>query len=272
LIGAQNRAALGVAGIRIEHLRAEWERPHFRLGEDNLVADLGDGRLAGYAAVSPTGGLVLAASDDALADELYARIRDRARGRGDKAIAVTVLSGEGLLASLVRRHPFALDHETLTMWRPLGEPVEDPAPLDGVVIRTFELTDALAVHQLLDEAYLAWDASYVPVSHDGWASSMLGDSDFDPKTWFVAERDGELTGCALHWSTGWLKDIAVRQSERGRGLGSALVQRGLAEFSRRCCTRVGLKVDAGNPTGAIRLYERMGFATTNRQAAWVSIL
>jgi ribosomal protein S18 acetylase RimI-like enzyme len=158
------------------------------------------------------------------------------------------------------------------MWRPLGEPVENPAPIDGVAIRTFELSDALAVHELLDEAYLAWDTSYVPISHDGWVSVMTGDSEFDAKVWFVAERNGRLVGCALHWSGGWLKDLAVRESERGRGLGAALVQQGLAEFSRRACTRVGLKVDAGNPTGAIRLYERMGFVTTARQAAWVSIL
>ena len=36
---------------------------------------------------------------------------------------------------------------------------------------------------------------------------------------------------------------------------------GLAEFSRRGCARVGLKVDAANPTGAVRLYERLGFLT-----------
>ena len=43
LLGAQNRAAAGVAGIRVEHLRSEWELPGFRLGEDNLVAEDGGG-------------------------------------------------------------------------------------------------------------------------------------------------------------------------------------------------------------------------------------
>ena len=101
---------------------------------------------------------------------------------------------------------------------------------------------------------------------------MTGDAEFDPAVWFLAERDGSLVGCALHWSSGWLKDVAVRESERGRGLGATLVRMGLAEFSRRGCARVGLKVDAGNPTGAVRLYERLGFVTTNRQAVWVATL
>jgi hypothetical protein len=71
LLGAQNRAASGIAGIRAEHLRSEWEQPGFTLGVDNLVADEG-GRLVGYAAVTPRRELILAAGDDEVADELLA--------------------------------------------------------------------------------------------------------------------------------------------------------------------------------------------------------
>lgn len=265
MIGAPSDRAL-------ELLRAEWARPDFELGLDNLVAVGEEGRLVGYASMSPNGELALAAENDALADDLYGLIRDRARDRGDRTLAVTVGSPGGTLASLVARHPFTLDHDTLTMWRPLDEPVADPAAPEGIALRSFEPVDARAVHALLDAAYLAWDTAYVPVSHEGWASAMTGDAEFDPAVWFLAERDGALVGCALHWSSGWLKDLAVRESERGRGLGATLVQMGLAEFSRRGCARVGLKVDAANPTGAVRLYERLGFVTTNRQAVWVATL
>jgi ribosomal protein S18 acetylase RimI-like enzyme len=60
----------------------------------------------------------------------------------------------------------------------------------------------------------------------------------------------------------------VRESERGRGLGAALVRQGLAEFARRGVAGVGLKVDAANPTGALRLYERLGFVLDQREAVW----
>ena len=111
-----------------------------------------------------------------------------------------------------------------------------------------------------------------PLAHDDWLRWMTGDPDFDPTVWWLAERDGELVGCALHWRTGLLKDLAVRGSERGRGLGAALVQQGLAEFARRGVDRVGLKVDAANPTGAVRLYERLGFVVERREAVWASSL
>ena len=74
------------------------------------------------------------------------------------------------------------------------------------------------------------------------------------------------------WRTGFLKDLAVREAERGRGLGAALVQQGLAEFARRGVAAVELKVDAANPTGAVRLYERLGFVLERREAVWASSL
>ena len=129
-----------------------------------------------------------------------------------------------------------------------------------------------AVHSLLDEAYGAWDESYVPLSHADWVSRMTGDPEFDPSVWWLAERDGALAGCALHWNSGWLKDLVVLGSERGRGLGAALVGLGLAEFTRRGLRRVGLKVDAANPTGAVALYERFGFVLASTEAVWVSSL
>jgi len=50
----------------------------------------------------------------------------------------------------------------------------------------------------------------------------------------------------------------VRAPWRGRGLGQALLLASFAEFHRRCRMRVELGVDSANPTGATRLYERVG--------------
>jgi ribosomal protein S18 acetylase RimI-like enzyme len=271
LIGVQNRAAVGAAGVRVGQVRNDWEATGFRVGLDNLVAEDG-GLLVGYGALTPEGALVLAALDDPIADALLACVFERAQERGDGCVRVKVAATGSDLERLVRRHPFRLERETLLMRRALDEPVSQPAVPAGLAIRTFEPSDAASVRALLNAAYGAWDESYVPLDHEVWVAWMTGDSEFDASVWWLAERCGVLVGCALHWGSGWLKDLAVIDAERGRGLGATLVQFGLAEFTTRGLRRVGLKVDGSNPTGAIRLYERLGFVTESSEAVWASTL
>jgi ribosomal protein S18 acetylase RimI-like enzyme len=258
MLARQTRTGGGGPMEHAEFVRAEWELPSFEVGRDNWVAGNG-----GYAAVTPTGGLVLAARDEATADALIARAVTRAREQGFASLQLNVLNRDEQHV-----HPFELQTDVLTMWR--GFRGTEPAPSwpQGSSARTFDPADGSAVHALLDEAYRGWDTHYVPLAHDDWVLLMTGDIEFDPTVWWLAERDGELVGCALWWSSGWLKDIVVRESERGRGLGSALVRQGFAEFARRGKQRVGLKVDASNPTGAPQLYERLGFVIERREQIW----
>jgi ribosomal protein S18 acetylase RimI-like enzyme len=255
-------AVAGLLAVRPELLRSDWDLPSFDIEADAWVAET-DGRIVGYAAVAAGERLVLAGPD-----ELLDRARDRARERGFRTLSLTTARAAGDL----ERQGFRLVQETLALGRPLDGPIDEPAWPAGIRVRTFEPADAGAVHALLDEAYRAWDSRHVPLAHDDWLRWMTGDPDFDPTVWWLAEREGELAGCALHWRTGWLKDLAVRGPERGRGLGAALVRQGLAEFARRGVARVGLKVDAANPTGAVQLYERLGFVLERREAVWASSL
>ena len=77
---------------------------------------------------------------------------------------------------------------------------------------------------------------------------------------------------ALHWKEhdgrGWVKDLAVHERERGHGLGTALLHHAFRAYADRGVERVGLKVDSTNPTGAPRLYERLGFETDQRLGIW----
>jgi ribosomal protein S18 acetylase RimI-like enzyme len=147
---------------------------------------------------------------------------------------------------------------------------------DGVTVRTFTDSDAQAVQALLDEAYTAWDDAYVPRPHDDWLQWMTEHDEFDSTLWFLVDRDADLVACGLYWRVhegrGWVKDLVVREGERGRGLGKALLHHAFAEYRRRGAERIGLKVDAGNPTGAPGLYERVGFVTDRRYGTWVKRL
>ena len=90
--------------------------------------------------------------------------------------------------------------------------------------------------------------------------------------WFLAEDGNELVGVCLTWKEGWIKDLAVAPGARGRGLGESLVRHALARLYTRGLRRVGLKVDARNPTGALRLYERVGMSVVKRYRFYVKKL
>jgi len=187
------------------------------------------------------------------------------------SIEATVVAADAPFHSLVQRSGFVYERVILRMWRLLEEAVATPAWPDGVTVRAYDDRDGPRVKALLDDAY-AWDAGYAPQPFAEWHSYMTDDDEFDPSLWFLVERDGELVACVLHWKEhnrrGWLKDIAVREDARGAGLGKALIRHGLRAYSARGVQRVGLKVDAANPTGAADLYAREGFVIDQHLEIW----
>jgi ribosomal protein S18 acetylase RimI-like enzyme len=80
------------------------------------------------------------------------------------------------------------------------------------------------------------------------------------------ERDGKRFYDAIvesfseewGWDWGWIYFLAVRPGWRRRGLGEALLRESFREFFRRGEHTIALGVDSQNPTGATRLYERVG--------------
>ena len=149
------------------------------------------------------------------------------------------------------------------MWRVLDGDLPEPRWPEGVAVRAYVPADAVGVKALLDDAYAAWDDAYVMRTQNEWQRWMTQHDEFDPELWFLVERAGSLVACALHWKEsngrGWVKDLVVRESERGRGLAKALLHLGFRSYAARGVERVGLKVDSRNPTGALQLYERLGF-------------
>jgi mycothiol synthase len=275
LLAARSRAAFGTSDVQLEHLRDAWKLPSFEVGRDNWAA-VDDGAIVGYAAIPATQHLEHAARDAAVGDALLTRALERARERGFDHVSVTAVPEDRPLSDLVRRHGFVRDREILRMWKQLNGADPQPAWPPETSVRTYTDADSRRVHTLLDEAYETWDETYVAREHDDWLAFMTRHDEFDPDLWFLVERDGDLVAAALHWKEhrgdGWVKDIVVRESERGRGLGKALLLHAFDAYARRGASRVGLKVDSTNPTGAPQLYERVGFEIDRRYEIWATAL
>ena len=69
-------------------------------------------------------------------------------------------------------------------------------------------------------------------------------------------------------SRGWCENISTRAPWRGRGVASALISRALQALRDRGMTQAALGVDAQNETGALRLYQAMGFQEVARETEW----
>lgn len=65
-------------------------------------------------------------------------------------------------------------------------------------------------------------------------------------------------GFAQCWTSAFIKDIAVSHDWRGKGVGRALMAEVFTLFKARGASAVTLKVEADNPSGAVRFYQALG--------------
>jgi ribosomal protein S18 acetylase RimI-like enzyme len=246
-------------------LRSRWHVPSFDPSRHLWLAEGAFGAL--YA---PDEAVVLGSA--AQVAPLLERIEARAREEALPQLAFVIPERDEPAWRAYEQSGFTLATEVLKLEVDLDQAPRDASPPDGVTLRTYGDADAHAVRDLLDLAYLGWDETYVPFEHGDWLAFMTEHDGFDPAFWFLAEAAGELAGVCLTWKEGWIKDLAVAPAERGRGLGEALLRHAFARLYERGVRRIGLKVDAHNPTSALRLYERLGMRVVERYRHYVKKL
>jgi len=155
---------------------------------------------------------------------------------------------------------------------PAPTPLPDPA---GMRIRRFEAADDEAVRRASNAAFADHWGS-VPREPDAWRAEYVDSAAFRAETSFVAEDAGGIVGFSLAAEhdadtvsrghrTGYVSRVGTVRGARGRGVGTALVTRSMAAMRESGCVEAELDVDAESPTGAGRLYERLGFTVFARE-------
>lgn len=123
-----------------------------------------------------------------------------------------------------------------------------------------------------------WDAS-VEAFRDHWGFSMPKEEDyisykgskyFQPDLWQVAWKGDEVIGSVLNYidedynqkfncKRGWTEEITTHREWRRRGIARALIVRSMHKHKARGMTEVALGVDTNNPSGALKLYQSLGY-------------
>jgi ribosomal protein S18 acetylase RimI-like enzyme len=153
--------------------------------------------------------------------------------------------------------------ETLRMRIALPSEIPSPTWPEGMSVGGFERSGGRQLHALLEHGYRRGGGS-VEV-YDRWLPALTGDSEFEPQLCFLVHSGDDLAAAAICWSSGFVKDLVVRESWRRRGLGESLLHLAFRTFQARGATHVELKVQSQNAS-AIRLYERVGMRTIERIA------
>ncbi|MFI2777795.1 mycothiol synthase [Streptomyces sp. ALB3] len=229
-----------------------------------------NGELAGYAQLEDTDPV------EAPAAELVVTPAHRGRGHGralgaallaatGKRLRVWAHGGKSAARHLAQVLGLSLFRELRQLRRPLTDlDIAEPALPPGVTVRTF-------VPEQDDAAWLSVNRAAF-AHHPEQGSLSQRDLDdrkaepwFDPKGFFLAERDGAIIG--FHWTKvhdedelGEVYVVGVLPDAQGGGLGKALTAIGLRHLASRGLPTAMLYVDADNPA-ALSVYERMGFTT-----------
>jgi mycothiol synthase len=146
------------------------------------------------------------------------------------------------------------------------------------------LPDGLEVRPARPEHYQQILDANIEAFQDHWGYSPTNDPTlarwmerptFDPTLWQVAWDSDEVAGMVLPYIDrreneingflrGYTEEIGVRRPWRKRGVARGLIARSLHALRDRGMTEAALHVDAENETGALRLYEAMGYQVVKR--------
>ncbi|MGE5829470.1 MAG: GNAT family N-acetyltransferase [Micromonosporaceae bacterium] len=149
---------------------------------------------------------------------------------------------------------------------PAGAP--ELALPDGIVAAPYSAEDDWAVHAAHMEAFTDhW--GYQRREFDDWVALTVHSSAFQAQLSLVA-RDGDaVAGYVLCYGDPdpaqiYIGHVGVRAPWRRRGLAGALLARTLRTAHRLGYRTAALSVDAQSPTGAVGVYQRVGFTVAHQ--------
>jgi mycothiol synthase len=293
-------AAVGTRGrVSVDEQVAWWGHPNekFDAVRDVRIAEL-DGRMVGFAQsewVDTTDGIREYRSGGAV-DPDFAR-----RGIGSMLLADRIAAARALDATygdvdrprvlgmwvdtrntggsaLAERFGYEPARWFFDMERSIAGDLPEVEPLpEGLELRPMSADQAWELWSADHEAFLDhWGG------HDASEASFrrwLESPEFDPTMFLVAWDGDEIAGAVLNaiyaqenlelgLNRAWLDSVFTRRRWRRRGLARNLIVRSFHLLRERGITLAALGVDADNPSGALGLYESVGFAVTERSTAW----
>ncbi|MDO9303532.1 MAG: GNAT family N-acetyltransferase [Anaerolineales bacterium] len=273
--------------VTSEEMENEWKSEGFNLERDAFLVETQDGHVVGYEGfynakdhydLNTDGYVHPQFKGQGIGTSLLRKIGERAQAEVELAepdarvfIRSTIDNKDEQGHSLHKTEGyFPIRYH----WRMETKLQEAPPAVifpDGIELRPFIKDEhAIAVLQAQNESFRDHWGSH-DVTFEEFARTLLNTTKFDPTLWAVAWDGNEVAGFSINrfrMGIGWIGTLGVRRPWRKMGLGLVLLQHSFGEFHKRGMTTIGLGVDASNPTGATRLYQRAGMYVASEFATY----
>lgn len=188
----------------------------------------------------------------------------------------TILESNPAAIAFARSTGYPMFRHGFLMRRDLSTPIPDRRLPPGIEIRPVEPEHHRRIWDADVEAFL--DHHEPRERDEGDFEAAFHGPDVDTSLWRVAWEGDEVVGSVMNaifaeenarlgLDIGWLEHVSVRRAWRGRGVASALIVESLRALRERGMQIATLGVDGLNLTGALALYERLGFY---RHETWVA--
>jgi len=171
--------------------------------------------------------------------------------------------------ALYNAHGYTHVRSFYKMERALREPIPDHALPEGLTLRTYGADVDDRLREADNEAFRDhW--GHQEITTEEWRMFMIDVSDFRPDLTLVVMDGDEVAAFSVNRvkveenerlgiRRGWIGSLGTRRPWRKRGLATFLLAESMRRFKAKGFDSVGLGVDAENLTGALALYERIGF-------------
>jgi ribosomal protein S18 acetylase RimI-like enzyme len=147
-------------------------------------------------------------------------------------------------------------------------PIDEP----NVSIRLISGEADMQIWWALHQDAFSKHFGFAPRPRELWIKQTLSAGTMDPEGCFLLEYQGQPAGFAqlansnYHLNGAYLDLLGVAHKFQGRGLGKALLQHAINFSIDQGRSFIELNVDTGNESGALKLYEKLGFKPNS---SWV---
>ncbi|MEP7368043.1 MAG: GNAT family N-acetyltransferase [Dermatophilaceae bacterium] len=170
---------------------------------------------------------------------------------------------------------------TFVMRAPLDEIQPARRLPSGYRLRVYDGSMADALRQAHNAAFLD-HPDFTPFSQDRWRQSVTESRSFRPLLSFVvraqesdeivayvhtAEFEGDLIATGRR--VAYVGNVGTLRGHRGKGLATAVLGHALQAYREAGYDEASLAVDSANPTGALGVYQGLGFAVESRWTNYV---